>query len=113
MVTLETATRWLATAQPGARLAYYSTGAFDDRHLGYLVEGAAARPHVTQNERDAVLVSAAVWEYANAGYAHLVQRRNMDGTLTYLVEMVRPGQRAPRREDGPCAARRQLACRPQ
>ena len=73
---------WFAAAEPGARLAYCRG------HLTTaIVRGASSLPEAERQELRRVACRA--WALAEAGEAHLLQRRNAANDISYLIE-VRP-----------------------
>ena len=73
---------WFAAAQPGDRLAYCR---------GHM--GTAISPDTSDlpdpERRELRRVACRAWELAEAGEAHLLQRRNAANDISYLIE-VRP-----------------------
>ena len=73
---------WFAAAEPGARLAYCRG------HLSIAIfRGASNLPEAERQELRRVASRA--WALAEAGQAHLLQRRNAVNDISYLIE-VRP-----------------------
>jgi len=73
---------WFAAAEPGTRLAYWRG------HLAAAIfRGASNLPEPERQELRRVACRA--WALAEAGEAHLVQRRNAANDISYLIE-VRP-----------------------
>jgi len=73
---------WFAAAQPGDRLAYCR---------GHM--GTAISPEMSNlpdaERRELRRVACRAWALAEAGEAHLLQRRNAANDISYLIE-VRP-----------------------
>ena len=70
---------WFAAAQPGARLAYFRG------HLGVTLSPEMSDlPEAKRRELQRVACRA--WALAEAGEAHLLQRRNAANDISYLIE---------------------------
>jgi hypothetical protein len=84
-LTEEALCRWLGTAVPGASIPY---------HRGFLArDTAAALQLLPEPERVALMrLAGRAWKLADAGLAHLLQRRHGDGDYEYLI-VARPRPR--------------------